>query len=361
MTIKLMLGNNWDLELLKGVIELNSKYAHNDVVISEMYGSLISNPLGTARPDYRVQDIVNIDAEKFITRAIKNDIQINYTLNVSCIGSLEEFAEKEKSIVRFLQYLEAVGVRRVTVAHPLIIELVKTHTSLGVELSTIFEIDSTAAIKSFAGKIDKVCVKLAKNRDFMFLKAMKLEADKHNITLELLANEFCYIYCIDRAACYNLHGHTKTKTTLYNNYPMGRCISKRYQEPVEWVKAPFILPQWMEWYANKDNAGIEHFKITGRTHPTPYLLWTAEQYMKREYDGNLLELWANLECIGKEHSDWPELSYDLNIKDSLLASPYEFLDMLESKNVDCSIDCEYFCKVCYGVLEEIQKIAEKKN
>lgn len=359
--IKLMCGNNWDEELLDGYIELNKKYEHNGVVINEMYGSLVDNPLGTARPDYRIQDKSFVMFERFVDKANRFGIKINYTLNTSCIGSLEEFAKKEHSIIRFLQHLESTGVHRVTVAHPLIIELVNQHTGLSVELSTIFEIDSTAALKGFAGKIDKVCIKLAKNRDFMFLKAMKMEADKHNIHLELLANEFCYIYCIDRAACYNLHGHTKTKTTLYNNYPMGRCILKRYQEPVEWIKAPFILPQWMSWYADNNNVGIRHFKITGRTHPTPYLLWVVEQYMQRSYRGNLLKLWANLECIGKEHSDWPALSYELNIQESLLVSPYEFLDVLETKNVDCSIDCEHFCKVCYGVLEEIQEIAKKKN
>jgi len=60
----------------------------------------------------------------------------------------------------------------------------------------------------------------------------------------------------------------------------------------------------MEWYGSECN--IRHFKVTGRTHPTRYIKWITEAYMSKRFDGNLLELWADVKNIsrvskGKDH------------------------------------------------------------
>lgn len=359
--MNLMLGNNWTEDLLEGVVNLNAKYKDNDIQVTELYGSLLDNPIGTARPGYRVQDRSKDFFEKFVKEANFYDIKINYTLNIPCFGSLQDLKIKEHAFIDFLKYLEDSGVSRVTISHPLLIELVKKHSNLSVELSTIFEIDSISALREFVGKVDKICMKHAKNRDFKFLHAFNKEAIKNNIVVELMTNEFCYIYCIDRKQCYNLHGHTKEKNRLYDWYPMGRCINKRYQEPVEWIKAPFILPQWLDYYER--NVNINHFKITGRTHPTPYILWTTEQYMKKFYNGNLLELWAQLENIGKNQDDYLAPAYELPIKNTFLEDT-KFLDTIggTGTSVDCSIDCENTCYICHNVLDDmnIKKIKERR-
>jgi hypothetical protein len=75
--------------------------------------------------------------------------------------------------------------------------------------------------------------------------------------------------------------------------------------------------------------------------------------MKKVFCGNLLELWAHLENIGKEEGDYsaPQYTIDIN-KSKLLHNKNNFLDMLSSNSIDCAIDCGYKCILCNTVISE---------
>jgi collagenase-like PrtC family protease len=93
----------------------------------------------------------------------------------------------------------------------------------------------------------------------------------------------------------------------------------------------------MDYYA--ENFGIERFKVTGRTHPTPYILWITEEYLKQNYKGNLLQLWADVKNI-KRVADGKEDF--LNPKFDIDAAGFETDFIKEYENPELkNLDVEY--------------------
>ena len=77
-----------------------------------------------------------------------------------------------------------------------------------------------------------------------------------------------------------------------SNYPFDLCTQKRAENPILWIKAPFILPEWLKLY--NEQFGITSFKITGRTHPINSILKTIEMYLSQKTDSlmSIEELWG---------------------------------------------------------------------
>jgi len=300
--IKLMVGTNYDIILLPYFSMLNDKYAQNNVRIAEVYGSIRAFDLfGTARPTYRVPDIPLNDFISQVNMFRQNNIGVNYTDNTPIVVKNEININKLK---RDLVFMSDIGITRITVAHPLAMELISKYSDIPIEVSTIYRANTAYQIRELlrrAPNINKICLDVAQNRNYELIKKLV----KEGITIELLANELCITNCADRVQCYNEHAQTATNedSAMFKRYPIGNCTTLRYNNPVEWTRARFILPQSMEYYGQY---GIDHFKITGRTHPTRYIKWITEQYMKRNFTGNLVELWADVKDIsrvskGKDH------------------------------------------------------------
>lgn len=296
---KLMVGSNYDPAIPQKFKELNDKYESTGIRIDEVYGSIRKIKIfGSARPDFRVPDISLESFEQSVKELNESGILVNYTENTPIIDKSELDVEYIK---KTLKYLEDIGIGRITVAHPLAMEIVGKYSNLPVEISTIYRANTPYQLRELKSRnlnINKICLDVAINRDFAKITKLKKEADSLGIEVELLANEFCISDCADRIQCYNEHAQCKTEsdTALFNRYPMGICTKLRNSKtPIEWTRARFILPQSLDYYTK--TLGIERFKVTGRTHPTPYILWVIEEYMKQNYKGNLLQLWADVKNI----------------------------------------------------------------
>jgi hypothetical protein len=315
--IRYKVGTNFDPNLLVGLGELNSKYGDRSWRITELYGSLPSvNPIGTARPGFRLQDGDRDFLRSYVKDALELGMGLNYTINTSSVDP-RVLKERESEIAEFLEYLSEIGVVRVTVAHPLVAQLVYSLApSLPIELSTILQIRhprQLELLKARCPSIQKICLDVFANRDREKLVEFYEIGHKLDLALEVIVNEFCIYECPDRNPCYDLHALdlTKDETKLFGRYPMGNCIRERIMSPIEWLWARFILPQWVRTYYEK--FGITSFKITGRTHPTAYILRTVEAYMSGSFTGNLLELWADVENIGRLESEYrqPRIVLDM--------------------------------------------------
>jgi hypothetical protein len=167
-----------------------------------------------------------------------------------------------------------------------------------------------------------------------------------------MVNEFCMIgnaYCegILRQSCYLVHCTGGNENKYFDNFPMGNCMKTRDRMGSSWLKARFVLPQDMKRY---QNIGINHFKITGRTHPTKYCLFLAEQYMNQRFDGNLLELWIHLQNIGKKEVQYSDqMPFDI---------PCKHLDLFMDKwfknpTFKCDENCGTTCNYCDQLFDKI--------
>jgi len=322
-------GCNFDYDLLSGLGVLNAKYPEQQWRITELYGSLPSvNPIGTARPGFRLQDGDREFLAAYVEEANELGIGLNYTINTSSVDP-RVLKEREAEIGGFLEYLGEIGVVRVTVAHPLVAQIVSSLSpSMPIELSTILQLRHPRQLELLRERcpsIQKICLDVFANRDAEKLAAFSEVGRALGLALEVIVNEFCIYECPDRNPCYDLHALdlSQDETRLFGRYPMGNCIRERIMSPIEWLWARFILPQWVRTYYEK--FGITSFKITGRTHPTAYILRTAEAYMSGSFTGNLLELWADVENIGRLESEYRQPRTVLDMS-KIEAVPGTFLD-----------------------------------
>jgi len=88
--IYLNAGNLWTMPYLEKVLELNSTYGES-VKVASLFGS-ISELTPTARSADRIPKLDWPEIKKFVATATDSGITIRYTLNASCIDSLQHFA-----------------------------------------------------------------------------------------------------------------------------------------------------------------------------------------------------------------------------------------------------------------------------
>ena len=347
------IGTNFDLALLDKIVELNERYPNS--LINEVYGSTREMAFVAARPDFRLPDVDNEQLEHYVKRCNELSICFNYTFNSINPGSKRELVEsRKKAIQDYVQYLWSIGVWRITVANPIVMEIVReVNKEIEFEISTITHIDAVTQIKYLHEQynIKKVCCGIHKNRSVNFLKQAAKYCNANGIILEILANEFCSnagkgytTHCTYRDSCYIFHStdHTADDAQSLNGYPMQHCIKARDTDPFNWLRTRFVRPQDLRLY---NDIGINQFKVSGRTGTTEYIMKVLEAYASETFEGNLLELWKPLDTIYNGKS---EVSYDhvVNIVTSLLDG---FLEKrwFRHPGFDCANElCGTTCTYC---------------
>lgn len=359
-------GVNFDFNLLNDIISLNKQSEKGK--ITELYGSIRAHAKLAARPDFRLPDATPIDLENYVRIAKENGIDFNYTLNsILPYGAKAEIFENRFAIAELVKYLEAIGVYRITVANPLLLEIIRNYANseIETEISTIAHIDTITQIKYYHEKynVNKVCGNLNKNRDFEFLEKAAKYCNKNGIIYELMANEFCGVggkdyatHCIYRDSCYLCHATNSTfdDTTTFDSYPMNICTDSRNLNISNWLKLKWIRPEDLIYY---NKIGLNYFKITGRTGSSEYIRKTIKAYFDCSYDGNLIELWKPLESIkpGTKESEVKNFYIDNKKLNG-------FLDMWATQNPftksyhKCDNEvCGETCRYCNDFCEYVNK------
>lgn len=355
--IGINIGNNFAPEL-PAALGLANKIAEDSPTsvarITETYGSVPGIGLGSVRSKSRLR-VCDIETTIKTFQALRaRKIEVNYTVNKSVLPTLASLKEdlRSEAYKTFVSLVDGGLITRATVAHPLIMEILSKGTGVPIEISTVTEISSPRQLhllKKRAPTVDKLCVNLQYNRNIGMLKQFVEAGKELGIRIELLANEFCIFRCPDRAFCYSLQSCQDHQEHEFDTYPMGRCIKAR-ENPVEWLKARFVLPQWMKLY--QERLGINCFKVTGRTHSTAYLTRMAYAYTQGKWAGNLLGLWAQLENIEKSTEDVGPI---YEISSSALDSWAEDMWGIWAKEGGsfCDLYCDQGCNICQSTLDTI--------
>lgn len=350
MTNYLKIGSNFDFQMIERIKEINDN--HINCTVDEVYGSRKESAKFTARPVFRLPDIERNSFCDYIKRLSAIGVSFNYTLNSSFIGGKGEIIVNEREILEYIRFLSCSGVRVITVALPLMAEYIRTvDKNIGIEISTIAHIDTVTQVAMWKEKygVSKICGNLYKNREITFLKKLATYCNKEHIVLTLMVNEFCSngletgsgaTNCIYRDHCYELHSlGYGVNERIYCDYPMGRCIQSR-SKATDWIKANFIRPEDLKLY---NRIGINHFKITGRTGSTKYMLKVLKAYADEYFSGNVLELWKHLETINGSEDD-SEFSPHHYISNRALDSFLNYWFYNEQHicaNEECGVSCTY--------------------
>ncbi len=305
--IYLNAGNLWDNVYLDTVIEWNKEF-RDSIQVKCIFGS-VARLTPTARAFDRLPERDWDFTTQYVKKAQENGIKIRYTLNQSCIGSIQGFRQEWHSgLKEAVKKLHDIGVNEWTITSPLLVELLRDmYPDDFIEVSTIAEVATPEdAMRWWKLGANGVNISTSVNRDFT---AMTLVANT-GMKASILANEACLFRCPWRRECYNLSSHNSDRAEdLFGFYPFRRCTEVRLANPVEWLMSRLVLPQWMKVY--QDLTGVNWFKIAYRTHPRELALPMLRSYMEQEFHGNLLELWPTITHLGK--TDEPKDKHSISV------------------------------------------------
>jgi len=356
LTPQFNIGATWDLDQIEGIKALNEDPSSKGKVTS-VYGSL--SGFNTARSQDRIPDIPMSDAHKYIDAAREIGVGTRWTMNQSCVGTLEDLKSTIRLTNDLIGWLKGIDCHEYVVTIPLIAEIIlDKDPDAKIEVSTINHITSMQEIDQWAKLgVKGICWDVFQNRNLTFLYRALRHIEKSDFYIELITNELCTFMCHHRSICYNLSSHSSTRD-LYGGYPFSRCIAARSGEPWRWVSTRFILPSCIPMYQHlglflgrAEDLGINRFKITGRTHTTDTILRILTYYMFQQDPPNLLDLWPH---INKLVDDQHNPSTDVNIPTTRLNLHGRMHRLLRVGAYCTHHICGVTCKECITTYNAIQ-------
>lgn len=353
----LTIGCNFSKEHVDTIITLAEYGRCKDTPskITAVYGSPAEgNPFGSVRPTYReVKNSVE-DFKHRVERLRDKGIKVYLTLNSTFphlkaegyYGSIFKHRYVRSILEDFVKNLEGY-VDAYIIAHPRIIELFHDYKfDTNIILSTVMNVHSLMQLKWIKEnwpRVIRICPALWMNRDFRWLKAAQ-----EIIPLELLVNEFCTLGGAECEGIYRQSCYLAQSMDTDWNPMFTACIESRIEHPEAWLMARFILPQWVNYYQEK--TGVEYYKITGRTHPAEYINYIGTSYVTGKVEGNLLELWGQLEAT-YNRVDWKN---EQNKAVRRLNIPIEEIVNQIHNFRNCSMPyCGVKCVHCKKLMDEI--------
>ena len=340
--------SDFKFETIQHYTLLNQKY---EDTISEVYGQLnnADNEFGSGRPSDQLPVVEYEHFKEYVALIKKYGIGFNYTMNTTCLSNQEFTKEGQRKIITFLKRLVDAGVESITVCMPSLIELItQMKLPLRIKGSTVGGvINAEKAIEYLAIGASRIVADESVNRDFETLKKI---IQVYPQDLELIVNVICDMNCIYRPFHHNQMSHDYEYRAASVQYYSHRCNMRRTKVPENILKMNFIRPEDMTYY---ERIGVHHFKIQGRQAVLKGdILRTVEAYMKKNYEGDLLDL---LDCFS------PTNSFRVRIDNKQLnkfIDPFLQAGFCKRNCVECNY-CKIFCQqhLPYREIEYINQLA----
>ncbi len=277
--MKLSVAANYELDLVTQLAEFP---------VAEVYGKFPADAVGGGRPSYMGTPLTRNDLAAYVSLLGRHDIAFNYLLNSSCLGNREWSRRWQRKLMRLLETLGAMGIRRLTVATPYLLERIKAaFPEFYVKVGIYAQIDTPRRARFWRdlGADALTLESFSINRDFAALRAIREAVDGE---LQLIANHPCLPNCAMQPYHQNGFAHSSDGSRgLFLDYCFMSCTLKRLEDPSMLIKAGWIRPEDLGFY---EALGFEHFKLLERGIPSAELLKRVKAYSQRRFSGNLAEL-----------------------------------------------------------------------
>ncbi len=277
--MKLSVAANYDLDLVGRLAALG---------VTEVYGKLPADLVGGGRPSYMGTPLTRRDLAAYVTSLSERGIAFNYLLNSACLGNREWARPWQKKLMRFLDELGAMGVRRLTVSTPYLLERIKaSFPEFHLKAGIYAQIDTPRRARFWQdlGADALTLESFSINRDFAALRAIRRAV---SCELQLIANHPCLPNCAMQPYHQNGFAHSSHGSRrLFLDYCFLECTRRRFEDPSLLIKAGWIRPEDIGFY---EALGYEHFKLLERGIPSAALLQRVEAYRDRRSPENLAEL-----------------------------------------------------------------------
>lgn len=350
--------------------------------VTEIYGKFPSDLVGGGRPSYMGTPLGRSDLQHYVSTAREHGIAFNYLLNSSCLGNREWTKRWQRKLMRFLDRLSRMGIGRLTVSTPFLLEAIKDRRpDFRVKVGIYAEIDTPARAKFWEelGADALTLASLTINRNFDRLRAIRRAV---SVPLQLIVNHICMPNCPMQSYHQNGFAHASDGSGgMFIDYCLFGCSRRRLEDPSLFIRSPWIRPEDLAAY---EDIGYDRFKLTERGIPSDELLKRVRAYSQKSFEGNLAELllpygfeqpveksrWWLLKHFLRPGSVWPwklRPILDLVRQQGMMFPaetrpitihadriPGDFLDQVTGRDCD-SLLCEE-CGYCGRVAQEAVEI-----
>lgn len=276
---KFSLAANYDPELVPAL---------KAYPVDEVYGKLPGDGISGGRPRYLATPLSEANLRHYVSLLGEQGIAFNYLLNGACFGNSEWTRPWQKRVTALLTTLADLGVRRVTVSTPFLLELVKRRfPEFRVRVGIYAQVDTPRRARFWEdlGADAIVLESFSINRNFPRLAAIRQAV---GCELELIANHSCLLNCPLQSYHQNGFAHASDDNgTLFIDYCLMRCSRTRLTDPSQFIKSAWIRPEDLAVY---EAMGYTTFKLLERGIPSAELLRRVKAYSERRFEGNLAEL-----------------------------------------------------------------------
>lgn len=277
--MKLSVAANYDLDVVPKLAGLG---------VGEVYGKFAADAVGGGRPSYMGTPLTRRELANYVAVLDRHDIAFNYLLNSSCLGNREWSRRWQRKLLRLLESLGTMGIHRLTVSTPYLLERIKAvFPEFHIKAGIYAQIDTPRRARFWRdlGADALTLESFSINRDFAVLRAIRGAVDGE---LQLIANHPCLPNCPMQPYHQNGFAHSSDGSRrLFIDYCFLSCTLKRLEDPSLLVKANWIRPEDIGFY---EAIGYEHFKLLERGIPSAELLRRVEAYSRRNSGEDLAEL-----------------------------------------------------------------------
>jgi collagenase-like PrtC family protease len=256
--------------------------------VDEVYGKLPDDGLSGGRPRYMAAPLSESDLRSYISLLRRHGMAFNYLLNGSCFGNQEWSRPWQKRLMNLLGRLSDIGVDRVTISTPYLMEMVKRNfPEFKVRVGIYAHVDTPrrALFWENLGADVITLESFSINRDFLRLAAIR---EAVGCGLQLIANHACLLNCPMQTYHQGGFAHASDNSnSLFIDYCLLRCSRARLMDPSQFIKSAWIRPEDLSAY---EKMGFTSFKLLERGIPSTELLRRVKAYSERKYYGNLAGL-----------------------------------------------------------------------
>ena len=321
------------IESLYVLKQLEERYPDNR--IRELFGNLSGSRWPSGHGYLKAQRFAASleELREYVSAAAALGYDFNYTFNSGCLQNQDILREGQKQILDFIGKLQQIGVARVTIASPVLIQAVhQAYPSLKITASAITGVDSiirARAVETLGARTMVLQEDLTRD-----LGRIRSIARHTGMDVEVIVNSKCTFNCLYRTFHYNSVSHDVGEEKTVFHYG-ANCAAERMRDPVEFVKSLWIRPEDLQCYAD---CGVRLFKIIGRERlNTINIPRMVEVYFSRSYDGNLIDLLHGFSTTQK-HLSLDNKKLDGFI-DKFLREPFRCLDACTADQ--CSYCAEF--------------------
>jgi len=280
--MRLSVATNFDPELVEQC---------RDYPVTELFGKLQTDAVGGGRAPYQLAKITRRKLADHVAHVRNAGMDFNYLLNSSCQGNREITRKGQKELNELLAWVDGIGVTAVTVASPLMLQMIKErYPNLKVRISVFGGVDRVRKAQMWE-ELGADCIVLDSilvNRELETLKKIR-QAVKCDI--ELMANNNCLTGCAMSPMHMNALAHAgqawHDNKGFFIDWCFLKCTEMKLRDPVNYIRSEWIRPDDLPIY---EEMGYDLFKIAERDIPTEMMMTRVKAYAARHYDGNLLDL-----------------------------------------------------------------------